>query len=592
MSGQLTSEGPTSGRFWGLIALPGIVWLLLFVLVPFYAMASVAMGGVDPILGIAVPEWNPVWWNPGRFGSLLRDVVSGGLGDVILRTVVYVALACLLCAVIGYPVAYFVARRSGRRRGVYLALILLPFWINYLMRMLAWVNLLATDGFVNRALSVVGIGPVQWLSGRPLVVVLGLTYGYIPFFVLPLYASLDRIPQSTIEGAQDLGASPAGAFRRVTLPQSIDGLLAGLVLVMLPMFGDFYTSNVLSGSPRTRMLGNEIDTLMNQSTASGGDGAALTILLIACLLLLMTWYLRRISRSEGAESVGVDRPGESAWGSAWPLRLWTWAYIAWSLLPVVIAVAFSFNAGRSQTSWQGFSLRWYLSDEASVLRDASLRGALLQTMKLAVLTTLVAAPLGAALAIGLTRWRGRVATVANATSLMMLVTPEIVIAVGLLLALGQLFGLPLGTLTQVLGLVTFTSALVMVIVRGRLLLVGMEYEHAAMDLGASPWQAFTRVLLRVLAPALVVGALVTFAVTMDDFVIAQYLSGGATTVTISMRLYASTRSSSGPAINALASTLLLTTGIVLGAILIALRAFRRGGESSMSGANAIADIRF
>ena len=189
---------------------------------------------------------------------------------------------------------------------------------------------------------------------------------------------------------------------------------------------------------------------------------------------------------------------------------------------MVIAIAFSFNAGRSRTTWQGFSLRWFLFDEGSVLRDATLRGALLQTLKLAVLTTLIATSLGAALAVGLTRWRGRIAKVANVTSLMTLVTPEIVIAVGLLIALGQLYELPLGTLTQVLGLATFTTALVMVIVRGRLLLIGVEYEQSAMDLGASPWQAFTRVLLRMLAPALAVGASVAFAVTMHDFVIAQY----------------------------------------------------------------------
>ena len=175
---------------------PGVVWLLLFVLVPLYAMASVAMGGVDPILGFAVPRWNPITWNPGNLVDVARDVVAGGLGPVVVRTIVFVALACLLCGVIGYPVAYFVARRAGRRRGVYLALILLPFWINYLMRMLAWVNLLGTDGLVNRALSAVGIGEVPWLSGKPLVVILGLTYGYIPFFILPLFASLDRIPGS------------------------------------------------------------------------------------------------------------------------------------------------------------------------------------------------------------------------------------------------------------------------------------------------------------------------------------------------------------------------------------------------------------
>jgi len=148
------------------------------------------------------------------------------------------------------------------------------------------------------------------------------------------------------------------------------------------------------------------------------------------------------------------------------------------------------------------------------------------------------------------------------------------------------------TVAQTLGLVTFTFALVLVIVRGRLLAIGQEYENTAMDLGASPWQALTRVLLRMLAPALIAAAAVAFAVAIDDFVIAQFLSGGASSVTIPMRLYASARSSARPSINALASILLLTSGLILGAIALVLRRFSRRGEAAESGSRAIADLRF
>jgi len=582
-------------RIWKLMALPGLAWLLLFFLVPFYAIASVAMGGVDPILGIPVPQWNPVWWNTQWFGDVFHDLLHGGLGVVAVRTVTYVSIATLLCAVIGYPVAYFVSRRAGRRRSLYLTLILLPFWINYLMRMLAWVNLLGTKGLVNRALSVVGVAPVQWLSGKSFVVILGLTYGYVPFFILPLFAALDRIPESTIEAARDLGATPRQTFFRVTLPQSMDGLLAGAVLVLLPMFGDFYTTNLLSGSPRTRMLGNEIDTFVNQSTSAGGEGAAITILLMGFLLLLMTYYLRRVARA-GEERIEArtERGGESGgWAKGRLLRAWTWGYVGWSLVPVALAVLFSFNAGRSTSVWQGFSLRWYLFDEGSVLRDPSLRGALFQTLKLSFTTMLIATPLGAATAIGLTRWRSRVARGANLVSLLTLVTPEIVMAVGLVVVFGALYRfIPFGTVAQTLGLVTFTFALVLVIVRGRLLALGQEYENTAMDLGASPWGALGRVLLRMLTPALVAGAAVAFAVSIDDFVIVQFLSGGASSMTIPMRLYASARSSARPSINALASLLLLTSGLILAVIALVLWRSRRKGESTWSGSSAVADLRF
>lgn len=277
--------------------MPGVLWLVVFFLTPFYALLAVAMGTRHPIFLSAEPEWNPLRWNPAPFGEVFADLVGGRLGVIALRTILYVAAASFLCVLIGYPVAYFVSRRAGRWRGILLVLLLAPFWINYLMRMMAWVNLLSPDGYVNRIVGWFGGGPVDWLAGRPSTVILGLVYGYIPFFILPLYAALDRIDKNTLEAARDLGASPIAAFRRVTFPMSKHGVLAGLVIIMLPMFGDYYTPNLLSGSPRTRLLGNEIDTFINQSTSQGGQGAALTIVLMAFVAILMTYYLVSIARS-------------------------------------------------------------------------------------------------------------------------------------------------------------------------------------------------------------------------------------------------------------------------------------------------------
>jgi spermidine/putrescine transport system permease protein len=127
-------------------------------------------------------------------------------------------------------------------------------------------------------------------------VILGLVYGYIPFFILPLFAALDRIDHQVLEAARDLGASPWQAFRRVTLPLSKQGILAGTVIIMLPMFGDYYTPNLLSGSPRTRMIGNQIDQFINQTSSQGTRGAALTIYLMAFIAVLMAYYLRNVAR--------------------------------------------------------------------------------------------------------------------------------------------------------------------------------------------------------------------------------------------------------------------------------------------------------
>jgi spermidine/putrescine transport system permease protein len=297
MSG--TGEAYSRRRWtWPAFAAPGLLWLILLFLVPFYAILAVAMGRRDPIFNTAEPVWNPVQWDPGIFGEVVNEIFTGQLGVIFTRTVAYVAIASLISLLIGYPVAYFVARHSGRRKILYLVLILTPFWIPYLMRMLAWVNLLESSGYVNDILTFIGFqaGPRDWLGGQPETVVMGLVYGYVPFLILPLFAALDRIDQSTIQAARDLGASPFRAFLHVTLPLSKQGILAGLVIIMLPMFGDYYTNNLLSKSPRTRMIGNEIDLFIN-SNSGESQGATITVLLMGMVGVLMAYYLISVARA-------------------------------------------------------------------------------------------------------------------------------------------------------------------------------------------------------------------------------------------------------------------------------------------------------
>ena len=275
--------------FWPSFALPGVGWLLLFFVVPFYAILSVAMGKLDPIFSTATPEWNPIKWNPDVFGEVLR---SPELQGVLFRTVVYVAAAGILALLVGYPVAYYIARHGGRFKTLLLVLLIAPFWISYLMRMLAWVNLLQDDGYVNQILMFFNVldAPRAWLSGEPSTVILGLVYGYIPFLILPLFASLDRIDSRVLEAARDLGASPMRTFWHVTMPLSKQGILAGLVIILLPMFGDYYTPDLLSGVPRTSMIGNQVNFFIHSGTG-GNQGAAIVIILSVLVSLLMVYYL-------------------------------------------------------------------------------------------------------------------------------------------------------------------------------------------------------------------------------------------------------------------------------------------------------------
>jgi spermidine/putrescine transport system permease protein len=286
--------------FWPASSLPGIAWLLVFFVVPFYAILAVAMGSVDPIFQTPRPEWNPLAWNTHAFSFVFDNLFSsdGSFQRVFIRTFVYVVIALLLSLVIAYPVAYYVARHGGRFKSLLLLGIIAPFFISYLMRMLAWINLLEDDGWVNEVLLRLHLvnGPVAWLDGRASSVILGLVYGYVPFMILPLYAFLDRIDPRLLEAARDLGASPFQAFRLVTLPLSTPAILAGSVIIALPMFGDYYTPDLLSGSPNTTMIGNQI-TLYIQGGQQIPVGAALVCVLMGMLLVLMMYYLFATARA-------------------------------------------------------------------------------------------------------------------------------------------------------------------------------------------------------------------------------------------------------------------------------------------------------
>ena len=277
------------------------------------------------------------------------------------------------------------------------------------------------------------------------------------------------------------------------------------------------------------------------------------------------------------------------WGKPRFLILFTWAYILWSLVPVAIAVQFGFNAGRSRSTWQGFSLRWYFQDpNLSVLHDPSLRAALVQSLQLAALTMLVATPLGVALAIGLARWSGWGSRSANFLMLFPLITPEIVMGVALFLVFVHLFGfVQLGTMAQVLGHVTFTVSYVVIVMRGRLFSVGREYEEAAMDLGASRWQAIRTVLLPMLYPAIWASLMVAFAISIDDFVISAFLMGDQSSATIPVKLYSAARLAPSPAINALASILLFAS---MFAIAFAILVMGRSRKKEGKGGSAVEDF--
>ena len=233
------------------------------------------------------------------------------------------------------------ARLSGKRKGLLLALLIAPFWISYMMRMFAWVNLLQDDGLFNKVLSIGGLftPDVKWLTGQPVVVVLGLVYGYVPYMILPLYAGLDRLSQPMLEASRDLGADRLSSFWRVTLPLCRPTIVAAVLLTCLPMLGDYFTSDMLSASPKTAMVGNLINDSV-QSPGQTGQAGAFVMLVFLAALLPMLYYIRVTSRGDEVRDM---RSPAAWWNDPWrPPRFLVGITVG---VPGVVAVAGSHRGG-------------------------------------------------------------------------------------------------------------------------------------------------------------------------------------------------------------------------------------------------------
>jgi spermidine/putrescine transport system permease protein len=275
----------TAGGFWTRFLLPGGIWLLLLFAVPLVLVLALSFGYVDD-LGRAVYST--------RLDNY-SDSFNPTYFPVMLRSVLYALATTVLCLAIGYPVAYYIARFGGRYRNVLIALLVLPFFVNYLVRTYAWVALLADDGLVNSAIVDLGLRSegIQMIN-TPYAVIGGLLYGYLIFMILPVYGALERLDRSVIEAGKDLYGSPLQTFLHVTLPQTKQGILAGAVLVFLPSVGDFVAAQLLGGTD-TYMVGNLIQ---DQFFAANNwpFGAALTVVMMLFLSVWMIAYLRSAAR--------------------------------------------------------------------------------------------------------------------------------------------------------------------------------------------------------------------------------------------------------------------------------------------------------
>ncbi|MEV7349340.1 ABC transporter permease [Micromonospora chalcea] len=271
-----------------LLLLPGAVWLLVFFALPLVQLASASL--YDPAGSLSTGY--AMTWAFGNYPDALQ-----AYWPQFSRSFLYPAIALVLALLMGYPLAYAIAQKAGRWKNLLLVAVVAPMFTSFLVRTLAWKTILSDNGaLVGLLRDVHLLGPDGRLLATPIAVVLGLTYNFLPFLVLPLYASLERLDPRLLEAASDLYASPLRAFAKVTLPLSMPGLIAGTLLFFIPATGDYINAELL-GTPNEYMIGNVIDSAF-LVRLDYPQGAALSFLLMAAILAIVFVYLRRAGTEE------------------------------------------------------------------------------------------------------------------------------------------------------------------------------------------------------------------------------------------------------------------------------------------------------
>ncbi len=270
-----------------LLMLPGTLWLAFFFIVP--TVTLVASSLYDPSGTFA--EGYQMTWHWQNYTDAWSEYAS-----TFLRSFLYAGATTVACVLLGFPLAYAIAFKAGRWRSLMLVAVIAPFFTSFLVRTLSWKLLLSDNGFiVGLAQALPFVGEDFRLLATPAAVITGLTYNFLPFMVLPLYASLEKVDPRLIEAAGDLYASPFTALRKVTIPLAMPGLVAGTLLTFIPAAGDFINAELL-GNPRTRMIGNDINDLFKSSVIP--TAAALSVTLMAAIIVMVLFYVRKAGTEE------------------------------------------------------------------------------------------------------------------------------------------------------------------------------------------------------------------------------------------------------------------------------------------------------
>jgi spermidine/putrescine transport system permease protein len=277
-------RGPTGY----LLLIPGVAWLALFFVIPFYSLVAASL--YDP--NGSVFSGYEMSYQFSNYWHAVQDY-----WEPLVRSLWYAALATLICLVLGYVLAYAIAFKAGRWKNLMLVLVIAPFFTSFLVRTLSWKLILADDGIIVNTLQAVHLlGSDGRLLATPVAVIAGIVYNFLPFMVLPLYASIDKIDHRLIEASGDLYANPFVGFWKVTWPLSLPGVVSGTLLTFIPAAGDYINAQLL-GSPNQRMVGNVIQNLFTQANDYPAAGA-LSMILMVLIIAMVLFYVRRAGTEE------------------------------------------------------------------------------------------------------------------------------------------------------------------------------------------------------------------------------------------------------------------------------------------------------
>jgi ABC-type spermidine/putrescine transport system permease subunit II len=519
------------------MSLPALVYVALVFLAPLAVLVVYSLWRTED--SVIVQEWTLT--NYERF---FADSTYSG---TLLRSFGFVGVASLVTVILAFPFAYFVAVKvRPDRRLLWILVAILPFWTSYLIRVFAWQTIFGDEGIANQLLLRTGLveDPLQLLAFDRPAVVITFVYLLFPLGFLTSYIALERIDPSLREAAADLGARPLAVLMHVTLPLARAGLLAGFIFAFITMMGDYVTPILIGGTQG--ILYSSLVVNQFGSSVQWGFGAALALLLLLSIFALLVALRLATGRAEYVgEYTRRYQPQRSPVLAAYAVVFMLFLY-----LPIFVLVLFAFNdAERVGFPVEGLTVRWFetLSENGGII------DALGTSLKVATVSTAISLVLGSLAAVQLARARGRWRSISLAVVSLPLLLPPVVLGLGMIVGLNALT-VQRGLWTIIAGHVLLTLPIVTLLIVVRLEGVDPNQEIAALDLGAKPWQAFLRVSIPQALPAITASAMLSFAFSMDEFILTFLVTGIDTT--LPLYIYGSLRFTVTPELNALSSALL------------------------------------